>query len=347
MQTVKYQIFVSSTYVDLIAERDQIIKAVLEMGHIPVGMEMFSAADEEQWKIIARQIDQSDYYVVIVAHRYGSITNGISYTEKEYDYAVQQGIPVIGFVIDDKAPWPNDRVEDDPKKKKALSKFKAKVKSKPVGFWSTAKDLYGSFSIAFMKLFNTNPRPGWVRTTEIGGPEVLAELSRLSSENAELRATVADLQKVPDTAHLAQGEDKIAIKLYRGREYITDVPVSWNQIFRVIGHAIIRNPDEDFLTGVFNEFIIEEFLKAGIHADHPTSNPGGTTSDRARLNVKNELESVKVQLMALRLIEIEHVNAGVNRYTAGFSENTFAKHWLLTSLGKRTIAELLAIRRPG
>ncbi len=55
--TTKYQVFVSSTYEDLKAERDQVIKAILEMGNIPVGMEMFSAADEQQWEIIKRQID--------------------------------------------------------------------------------------------------------------------------------------------------------------------------------------------------------------------------------------------------------------------------------------------------
>jgi hypothetical protein len=74
----KYQIFVSSTYEDLKSERNQVIRAVLEMGHIPVGMEMFSAADEQQWQIISRHIDESDYYAVIVAHRYGSMTDGIS-----------------------------------------------------------------------------------------------------------------------------------------------------------------------------------------------------------------------------------------------------------------------------
>jgi hypothetical protein len=41
----KYQIFVSSTYDDLKDERAAVIRAILEMGHIPVGMEMFSAAD--------------------------------------------------------------------------------------------------------------------------------------------------------------------------------------------------------------------------------------------------------------------------------------------------------------
>ena len=84
----KYQVFISSTYTDLFEEREQVIKATLELEHIPVGMEMFSAADERQWKIITRQIDQSDYYAVIVAHRYDSVQKGISFTEKEYDYAL-------------------------------------------------------------------------------------------------------------------------------------------------------------------------------------------------------------------------------------------------------------------
>ena len=72
----KYQVFISSTYEDLKEEREQAIKAVLEMGHIPVGMEMFSAADEDQWNLISRQIEASDYYLIIVAHRYGSETIG-------------------------------------------------------------------------------------------------------------------------------------------------------------------------------------------------------------------------------------------------------------------------------
>ena len=84
--------------------REQVIKAVLEMGHIPVGMEMFSAGDEQQWALIQRQLNDIDYYIVVIAHRYGSVDDtGLSYTEKEYNYAVEIGIPVIGLVIDDSA----------------------------------------------------------------------------------------------------------------------------------------------------------------------------------------------------------------------------------------------------
>ena len=195
---VKYQVFVSSTYDDLRAERDQVIKAVLEMGHIPVGMEMFSAADEEQWKIIARQIDESDYYVVITAQRYGSVVEGISYTEKEYDYAVLKGVPVIGFIIDSAAPWPADRGDIDVTKVAALQAFKEKLRKKPIGTWSSASDLYGKFSIALMKLTTANPRPGWVRASDIPAPEVMAELTRLSAENARLRADAAAVKAQRD-----------------------------------------------------------------------------------------------------------------------------------------------------
>lgn len=57
----KYQIFISSTYKDLINEREQVRDTILSMYQFPIGMEMFSAADEEQWEIIKETIDSSDY----------------------------------------------------------------------------------------------------------------------------------------------------------------------------------------------------------------------------------------------------------------------------------------------
>jgi hypothetical protein len=185
---VKYQIFVSSTYEDLKEERDQVIKAILEMGHIPVGMEMFSAADEQQWELIKKQIDQSDYYVVLVAHRYGSMDGEKSYTEKEYDYATSKKIPALGFVIDTDVEWPEKWIENNNDIKKRLEAFKAKVSAKMVSFWKSSEDLYGKCGIALMKSFSANPREGWVRASEANTSEMTAEITRLSGENGKLRA---------------------------------------------------------------------------------------------------------------------------------------------------------------
>ena len=69
----KYQVFIPSTFNDLQEERAKVRGAILSMYHFPVGMEMFGAANESQWKIIQDTIDSSDYYVLLIAHRYGSI----------------------------------------------------------------------------------------------------------------------------------------------------------------------------------------------------------------------------------------------------------------------------------
>ena len=53
----RYQVFVSSTYADLQQERQKVIQALMEMDCIPAGMELFPAADEEQWEFIKRIID--------------------------------------------------------------------------------------------------------------------------------------------------------------------------------------------------------------------------------------------------------------------------------------------------
>ena len=187
--SAKYQVFVSSTYQDLSDERDLVIKAILEMGHIPVGMEMFSAADEEQWNIIKKKIDQSDYYIVVIAHRYGTCdAAGVSYTEKEYDYAVSKGIPILGFVIEDGTSWPKDKSDTERSATKKTKNFKEKIKNKPVSFWKNGEDLYGRCSIALMKAFNAYPREGWVRASQVQDAAAAKEIVRLSAENAELRS---------------------------------------------------------------------------------------------------------------------------------------------------------------
>lgn len=190
----KYQIFVSSTYEDLKEERDLVIKAILEMGHIPVGMEMFSAGDEQQWELIKSQINDCDYYVVISAFRYGSLDGEIGYTEKEYDYAVSQKVPVLGFVINDGVSWPASKIDKNPSKVQKLEAFKLKIQGRIVSYWNDKNDLYGKVSISLMKQFNTNPGVGWVKSSEQMGPEVLKEISRLSNENSELRRTIGELE---------------------------------------------------------------------------------------------------------------------------------------------------------
>ena len=96
----KYQIFVSSTYEDLKEERLAVAMSIYHADCTPIGMELFPASPLSPWDFIKKQIDESDYYLLIVAGRYGSIEkkSGLSYTEREYDYAVSKGIPILSFL---------------------------------------------------------------------------------------------------------------------------------------------------------------------------------------------------------------------------------------------------------
>ncbi|PPT54898.1 DUF4062 domain-containing protein [Xanthomonas arboricola] len=239
----KFQIFVSSTFRDLHEERDLVIKAILEMGHIPVGMEMFSAADEEQWNIIKKQIDESDYYIVVCAHCYGTCdANGLSYTEKEYDYAISKGIPALGFILDDNVSWPKERSDSEKNIVVRLEAFKEKVKRKPVSFWKNGEDLYGRCSIALMKAFNAYPREGWVRSSKVQDAAAAKEIVRLSAENADLRQKIKNFEeqekKQSDVkevmATLRNSKQKIAFYKKGAADWEFGKKVTLYQVFEVV-----------------------------------------------------------------------------------------------------------------
>lgn len=165
----KYQIFISSTYEDLKEERKKVQDTILSMYQFPIGMEMFSAVDEDQWEIIRETIDSSDYYVLIIGHRYGSVITegeyaGISYTQKEFRYALEKKIPVLAFLIDDSVPVTPDKIEQDKDKRKKLNAFKEEVKTgRMVQWWTSTEDLANKVMNSLTKQFTRNNRPGWIR----------------------------------------------------------------------------------------------------------------------------------------------------------------------------------------
>lgn len=323
----KYQIFVSSTYQDLKNEREQVIKAVLEMGHIPVGMEMFSAADEEQWKIIARQIDEIDYYAVIVAHRYGSVTpEGLSFTEKEFDYAVAKGIPILGFVIDDAAPWPKDKHEENAKGQKRLAEFKKKIKNRLIHFWKNKEELHGKFSISLMKAITGNPRTGWVRANEVAGPEVTKELTRLSSENATLRDAIEALRRMGEGQ---QDEVRSAVRVLsnNSRKFKIRKTAKWDDakthtcsladVFHFSAPNLIS---ENTSLGVAQNIALH-IVGGGYHTEWPIG--------------KNVVWEMIADMAALDLIEPSRKKHSV--------KNT-DDYWSLTKLGKQVLKEFRKVR---
>lgn len=161
----KYTVFLSSTFDDLREERREVIHALLEMDCIPCCMETFPADDDEQFEFIKSVIDECDYYILIIAGRYGSIgKNGISFTEMEYRYALGNGIPVLSFIHNDINSISLQKSEKTKLNRKKLDAFIKYVSNgKLVKFWNGKEDLAGKVTRAMISAIERHPSIGWIR----------------------------------------------------------------------------------------------------------------------------------------------------------------------------------------
>lgn len=187
----KYQVFISSTYSDLIEERRKILDILLMADCIPAGMESFVASDSAQFETIKKVIDLCDYYVLIIGKRYGSInqTTGLSYTEMEYEYAKEKGIPVLAFIIDDSIELPAEKIENELDKIEKLKLFKEKaMTNRLVSVWKTRDELTGILAIAIMRAKSEIIRPGWQRATNYDEASLRRTIMDLEDNNSDLES---------------------------------------------------------------------------------------------------------------------------------------------------------------
>lgn len=199
----RLQVFVSSTYTDLIHERQAAVQAILTAGHIPAGMELFTSGDESQMEVIKQWIDESDAYLLILGGRYGSVEphSGKSYTHLEYEYAVEKGKALFACVITDNAL--NNRrsnpelIETDYGAK--LKEFRTRVLSKMSKFWDDEKDIKIAVGETLSVFSRREDLVGWIRASEEANmPALTDELARLSKENADLREIIARQSKTEE-----------------------------------------------------------------------------------------------------------------------------------------------------
>jgi hypothetical protein len=273
----RYQVFVSSTYTDLVEERRYVMQALMEMECIPAGMELFPAADEEQWEFIKKIIDECDYYLLIIAGRYGSTSSdGISYTEKEYDYAVGKGLKVICLIHKNPDAIPTGKTDKDPEMQKKLNLFCEKVKKgRLIKPWEKPEELKALAISGLNYAFRNYPAIGFVRANLVPDESSLSEILKLRNRITELETQIMSISSnaPPGTEELAQGDDLFEFSFtYKvttfKRSDITERmirdssawnnetgEISWNEIFSVIAPLIINEAIESILQRKINGLI--------------------------------------------------------------------------------------------
>tara|TARA_R110001592_G_scaffold360776_2_gene669777 strand:+ start:1940 stop:2920 length:981 start_codon:yes stop_codon:yes gene_type:complete len=319
----RYQVFVSSTYADLKNERQKVLQTLMEMDCIPSGMELFPATDQEQWEFIQTVINDCDYYLLIIGGRYGTTTDeGISYTEKEYDYAVEKGIKVIAFLHEQPDELSRAKADLDPKLIKKLETFKTKVKTgRLVKFWNDTNEIPGLVALSLITTIKRFPAVGWVRANTISSNESLSELNELRKENESLRKQVESTKKptifIKDNLSGLDVKTKIKIKYYDGYANLTsaNIELTWGVIFSSFAPLLLEQP-----TSTEVKSRIEQSCKNWIR-------DGISHSLDA-----DSFDKLKVQMLGLGLIDIKSQNNN--------SKSTSLR-WNITDKGKAIMMELM------
>ena len=189
----KYQVFISSTFTDLQDERKIVYDALLDADCIPAGMECFFAEDTEQFNVIKRVIDLCDFYVLIIGGKYGTIDNKTrkSYTEMEYEYAVEKDLPILVFPIRNVDNLPDDKKENESYRIELLRDFRNKAAGHRMGgIWSNSFELKYEVLKSIGNAKTKYNRPGWIRGDE---KYTYDNIDYIIKENTSLRT---ELQKL-------------------------------------------------------------------------------------------------------------------------------------------------------
>lgn len=328
----RYQIFISSTFSDLKEERNKVMQTIMSLDCIPAGMELFPAMDEEQFEFIKRIIDDCDYYLLIVGARYGSMDeNGVSYTEKEYDYAVSKGIPVIAFLHHNISSLPMNKADLEEILRKKLETFRKKVETgRLVQYWKNADDLNAKVAVSLPKTIKMFPRTGWVRANLQSNAESLQEMNELRKELSELRAYKTRHEKVQGYAvDIADMDEEFTLN-------ITESPLS---IFCELEEEYSELPQKVTHTW------IEWFKMIAVRLDERKSPSNNFDIYHIVLSVIRDVDGIKssyadIDRHDLSIMKYQFITYGLINEEKHYNEEI----WNLTKKGKKLLAQLMCIK---
>lgn len=335
----KYQVFVSSTYADLQDVRQELMLNLLTLGLIPAGMELYPTEHNNQWPVIQKVIGECDYYIVVVGGRYGTLSPmGLSYTHREFTYAVTKGKPVIAFIHEAPDTLPPHCREGTREGEVRLHDFRKQLQEKSTWFgWRTPADLVQALRVSLPKFIRQHPATGWVRAGQsVTDLDQARELQALRKRVAELEREREELVvgRRPAIDTLARGSDP-AVLTYSCNVYVkgdckvttAECRVTWDDVVTTVGPRLMNEAPENVIREA-----IEEMIAGRALTDVQQTVPKAHAVRNVVLSTQS-FNQIKIHLRALGLIRKSSRN-----------ENTGQTWWQLTAHGDQTMTGLLAVR---
>jgi hypothetical protein len=335
-----YQVFVSSTYSDLRDERRDVSETLAKAGYVPAGMELFPATDQQQLDFIKRVIDRCDYYVVIIGGRYGSLADdSVSYTEKEYEYALEKKMPVLAFLHGNPDAIAVGKTDQDFDKASKLKAFRDRLsRGRMIDYWTEPYELCTKIVVAVGQAVNLTPGVGWIRGDQAIDPKVLQELEKLRIENANLvnRIKELDTDNITFPSHLVGPNDSLPIEvdlehlgdtnIYGQKEVLSveelEVTANLGSLFEQLFDTLLTEPSESSLAAAIGNAVL-------LLAERKTENVRGKVSESTVVVLRFHFEALGL------------IRASGREYSRNY--NYIA--WEITDKGRRFVTNKRAIHK--
>lgn len=254
------KVFISSTYKDLIDHRAKVAEAIERLGLQGVRMEVFGARPAEATEASLDEVDISEVFVGIYAHRYGYVPLGSqsSITRMEFDHARKLSKPILCFVVDEDHPWPPKHMELEPGHT-MLAEFKEHISRLVRDTFTTPEDLAFKVATSLGRyLLQQRVKSELAKVTK-GDDAVTERILDQVSRRAERLSTIIGgarvllVNDVPgDMAHVIQILRDLAVEV----EVATSSTLAINMLSTISFDAVVSDMARD---GVGDEGL--RFLK--------------------------------------------------------------------------------------
>lgn len=186
--------FISSTFIDLYDDRIEVAKILKKRGLNVNALDVKPASNESSKKEIQEGVRESDFVVLLIGDRYGSIlpsmtgSDSRSITWWEYDMARRMGKPIIAFFkrFDSTDPNAHDSTDDAEyrKKRKLFERFKNQVSGNHnPGYYKEIDDLANKIDQSLISTYRSG-----VKELRLLNDKLKKRVSDLESEVNRLNA---------------------------------------------------------------------------------------------------------------------------------------------------------------
>ncbi|WPC35135.1 DUF4062 domain-containing protein [Acinetobacter sp. YWS30-1] len=292
----RYQVFISTSGVEMQPERIILSQTLVGMGFFSWGLEQRTPLNTA---FARRQIDDCDYVVILLGSQYGEQSvSGVGYMHLEYIYAVTKQKPIIVFMHEDPASRDPSLHDAKPELQEKFKEFRQLLQQEAdqVFCYRTLRDLEMAVRLNMPQMLERYPVSGWVRPQNT---------QALHDEIDQLKAKVAQLERdggtrevdpflsLPKVSMHEVFSFEYRMHAYQDgnfKELKVQKRLTWAQLLAILGSTFINPTPEEFFSKRMNEYLNETGLE-----DARAEMPRAHAVARAQINIR-ALHSLKLQM---------------------------------------------------